>query len=83
MPAPLAMSERRAVDHIVCALRRERADTLFPWPMAWLVRLAQILPKRWVIRVLRSEVPVLDSDTPAPAEIHSLFSSDPHDSALR
>lgn len=83
MPAPLAMSEQRAVDHIVRALRRERMDTLFPWPMAWLVRLAQVLPKKWVIRILRSDVPALDGGTPTSADVHNLFSCDAHDPGSR
>ena len=81
MPAPMAMSEQRAVDHIVRALRLERMDTLFPWPMACLVRLAQVLPKKWVTRILRGDVPALDGGRQTSAEVHSLFSSDPHDPA--
>jgi NAD(P)-dependent dehydrogenase (short-subunit alcohol dehydrogenase family) len=45
MPAPQQISEPRAVDHIVHALRRERMDYLFPWTTAWLVRLSALLPK--------------------------------------
>jgi NAD(P)-dependent dehydrogenase (short-subunit alcohol dehydrogenase family) len=57
MPAPLEMSEARAVDHIIRALRRERMDHLFPWPMGWLVRLSLVLPKWLTTRILRNDVP--------------------------
>lgn len=57
MPAPLALSEVQAVDHIVHALRREPLDYLFPFSMRWLVRLAQLLPKRLTTRILRHELP--------------------------
>ncbi|MFC3685581.1 SDR family NAD(P)-dependent oxidoreductase [Hydrogenophaga luteola] len=66
MPAPLALSEAQAVDHIVRALRREPLDHLFPFSMAWLVRLALLLPKRWTTRILRREVPALQSPAPTP-----------------
>jgi len=59
MPAPLAMSEDRAVDHVLGAIRRERLDFAFPWPMAALVKLSQWLPKRLVVRILRRDVPPL------------------------
>ncbi|MDG5975555.1 short-chain dehydrogenase/reductase SDR [Hydrogenophaga taeniospiralis CCUG 15921] len=57
MPAPLALSEVQAVDHIVHALRREPLDYLFPFTMRWLVRLALLLPKRLTTRILRHELP--------------------------
>ena len=59
MPAPLEISEARAVDHVMYALQRERHDYLFPFPMRWLVRLALVLPKRLVNRILCSDVPAL------------------------
>lgn len=59
MPAPLALSEAQAVEHMLRALRREPLDYLFPWRMAWLVRLSLLLPKRWTTRILRGEVPPL------------------------
>ena len=40
MPAPMALSEAQAVEHMLRALRREPLDYLFPWRMAWLVRLS-------------------------------------------
>jgi len=60
MPAPLEISEEKAADHILYALRRERADYLFPLVMRWLIRLARVLPKRAVNRILQREVPPLD-----------------------
>ncbi|MCB4362117.1 SDR family NAD(P)-dependent oxidoreductase [Hydrogenophaga taeniospiralis] len=59
MPAPLALSEAQAVEHIVHALRREPLDYLFPFTMRWLVRLALLLPKRWTTHILRRELPAL------------------------
>lgn len=59
MPAPFEISEKQAVDHIMRALRRERMDTLFPFPTSWLVRFARVLPKRLTIRILRNDVPPL------------------------
>lgn len=66
MPAPLALSEAQAIEHIVRALRREPLDHLFPFSMAWLVRLALLLPKRWTTRILRREVPTLPAPAPTP-----------------
>jgi len=62
MPAPLQISEQGAVDRYIEALRRERLDDLFPFTMRWLVRLARVLPKRLVARILRSEVPPLSKE---------------------
>lgn len=62
MPAPLELSEAQAVDHIVHALRRERLDYLFPFSMRWLVRLALLLPKWLVTRILRRDVPPLPAE---------------------
>lgn len=57
MPAPLEISEERAVDHIMHAMRNKHFDYLFPWSMRWLVRLALCLPKRLTAWILRHEVP--------------------------
>ncbi|WP_426400837.1 SDR family NAD(P)-dependent oxidoreductase (plasmid) [Ralstonia sp. R-29] len=59
MPAPLAISESKAVEHIIHALRKERFDYLFPFSMRWLTRLALVLPKWMTARILRGEVPPL------------------------
>ncbi|WP_028225003.1 SDR family NAD(P)-dependent oxidoreductase [Paraburkholderia ferrariae] len=59
MPAPFQMSEARAVDHILRAIRGGYLDYAFPWSMAALVRVANVLPKRLVVRVLRRDVPRL------------------------
>lgn len=59
MPAPLEISEARAVEHILWALRHERMDHLFPFSLRWLVRLARVLPKGLTNRILRREVPHL------------------------
>jgi len=57
MPAPLEISEERAVDHILHAMRHRHFDYMFPWSMRWLVRLALCLPKRLTSWILRHEVP--------------------------
>lgn len=67
MPAPLALSEAQAVEHLMHALRREPLDYLFPFTMRWLVRLALLLPKRLTTRILRGELPPLPKPTPAAA----------------
>ncbi|GGF47855.1 short-chain dehydrogenase [Aliidongia dinghuensis] len=56
MPAPLEISEARAVEHILYALRRERSDYMFPWTMRWLVRLGLVLPKGLTTWLLRREM---------------------------
>lgn len=57
MPAPLEISEDKAVDHILYALRAEKADYLFPVSMRALIRLAQILPKSVVLWILGKTLP--------------------------
>lgn len=59
MPAPLEISEERAVDYIVYAMRRARSDYLFPFSMRWLTRLALVLPKGLLAWILRRDVPAL------------------------
>ena len=55
MPAPFEISEEKAADHIIYALRNEKLDYLFPFVMRWQIRLAQMLPKKILFYVLRSE----------------------------
>jgi len=57
MPAPLEISEERAIDHVLRAIRRERRDCLFPFAMACLVRLLRVLPKALSDRILRASMP--------------------------
>jgi NAD(P)-dependent dehydrogenase (short-subunit alcohol dehydrogenase family) len=64
MPAPLEISEDRAVAHIVQALRRERSDYLFPASLGWLTRLALMLPKRLTTSLLRACVPLAAKPSP-------------------
>lgn len=59
MPAPLEISEDRAVEHILYALRWERSDHMFPLAMRWLVRLALILPKPLTNWLLKQGMPPL------------------------
>ncbi len=60
MPAPMEISEDQAADHILYALRKEKSDYLFPFSMRWLIRLARVLPKPVVNRILARELPPLD-----------------------
>lgn len=66
MSAPLEMSAEKAVAHIMHAIRNERTDTMFPWQMAWLIRLSSWLPKRLVTYILRQDVP---PPPPAPVDL--------------
>ncbi|MFP3614498.1 SDR family NAD(P)-dependent oxidoreductase [Paraburkholderia sp. SIMBA_050] len=74
MPAPLEISEEKAVQHIMYALRRARSDYLFPLPMRWLTRLALILPKWLVAWILSRDVPVLPHATDDVHQDRSSFS---------
>lgn len=65
MPAPLEMSESRAVDHLMHAIDRGRMDYPFPWQMSWLVKLTYVLPKWLVVRILRRDVPPLEAGAAA------------------
>jgi NAD(P)-dependent dehydrogenase (short-subunit alcohol dehydrogenase family) len=65
MPAPLQMSEERAVEHLMRAIRRECMDYTFPWQMRWLIGLSNLLPKRLVVRILRRDVPSLGPEPAA------------------
>lgn len=68
MPAPLEISAEKAVDHILYALRHEKADYLFPFAMRWLIRLAHILPKPITLWILGKSMPELpDVGKAAPA----------------
>jgi NADP-dependent 3-hydroxy acid dehydrogenase YdfG len=60
LPTPLEISEEKAADYILYAFRKDRADYLFPPLMRWLIRLALVLPKSIVNRILEREVPALE-----------------------
>jgi len=64
MPAPIEISEEKAVDHILYALRKEKTDYLFPPVMRWLIRLALMLPKPIVNWILKQVVPPLVGSEP-------------------
>lgn len=68
MPAPLEISQAKAVDHIMYALQRERQDYLFPFSMRWLIRLALMLPKRVSNAILRRDVPPLPRHLVGPSQ---------------
>jgi len=57
IPAPFEISEDTAARHIIRGMERERADVLFPFALRWLIRLARILPKPVVGRVVSQATP--------------------------
>lgn len=59
MPAPMEISEDKAADYILYALRQEKIDYLFPPVMKWLIRLALVLPKPVLNWILKRDVPPL------------------------
>lgn len=66
MPAPLEISEAKAVEHILLAIRRERCDYMFPWSLRWLVKLAGMLPKlltNWILHFAVPPAPEPHDDT--------------------
>jgi NAD(P)-dependent dehydrogenase (short-subunit alcohol dehydrogenase family) len=69
MPAPLEISEAAAVEHMLFAMRSQRWDYMFPWPMRWLIRLAMILPKPITLWVLRRDLPALANDCSASSPV--------------
>ena len=62
MPAPLEISEEKCADYMLFALRKEKADYLFPLNMRLLVRLALLLPKSWVNKLLQGDVKPISDD---------------------
>jgi len=64
MPAPLEISVEKAVDHIMYALRNEKADYLFPFTMRWLIRLVNFLPKPVTLWILSktTDLPKIDKE---------------------
>jgi len=52
-PRPLSVSADRAAGIVETALRHGAAQRLFPWPLAWALRLAPLLPARAVDEVMR------------------------------
>lgn len=59
MPAPMEISEAEAAARIVAAIEALRAQTLFPLPMAMLVRLARVLPRGLREAIQKRDVPSL------------------------
>ncbi len=57
IPSPFEISEIDAAKHVVRALEKEKADYLFPFMTASLVRLASILPKSLTNKLLSKMVP--------------------------
>jgi len=59
MPSPMEISEEKAVDHILHAIRKGHIHYPFPWRTAALTRLALMLPVRVRDRILARELPAL------------------------
>lgn len=57
IPSPFEISELDAAKHVVRALEKEKADYLFPFMTASLIRLARILPKPLTNKLLAKAVP--------------------------
>jgi short-subunit dehydrogenase len=57
IPSPFEISELNAAKHVVRALKKEKADYLFPFMTANLIRLARILPKSITNNLLKKVVP--------------------------
>jgi short-subunit dehydrogenase len=56
-PMPLALSEDQAANHMIRAMERGSADYMFPWVYKMLIKLAGILPKRLLGRILLIDLP--------------------------
>lgn len=63
MPASLEISEDKAVDHILYAIRKRKSNYMFPFVMRWAVRLALITPQPILNLVLKQDVPPLKKVT--------------------
>ena len=57
IPSPFEISEVDAAKHVVRALEKEKADYLFPFMTASLIRLARVLPKSLTNKLLSKAVP--------------------------
>mgnify|MGYP000084722843 FL=1 len=57
IPSPFEISEVDAAKHVIRALEKEKADYLFPFMTASLIRLARILPKPLTNKLLAKAVP--------------------------
>lgn len=56
-PMPLALSEEQAAKHMIRAMERGSWDYMFPWVYKMLIRLAGILPKWLVGKILLIDLP--------------------------
>jgi len=56
-PMPMALTEEQAVKHMIRAMERGSADYMFPWVYKMLIKLARILPKRLLGRILLIDLP--------------------------
>jgi len=57
IPSPFEISEMDAAKHVIRALEKEKADYLFPFMTASLIRLARVLPKSLTNKLLAKSVP--------------------------
>lgn len=57
VPAPFEIPEDKAAKYIVYAMEREKTDYLFPFVLRWLIRVARILPKKFLTSILKTQIP--------------------------
>jgi len=66
MPAPGEISEEKAGEHILYAMRKEKLDYIFPLAHRWQIRLATLLPMSILSKLMLGDVPPIDKiDNPA------------------
>lgn len=53
-PRPLSISAETAAAKILRALKRGQPRLAFPWPLAWGLHLAPLIPARWVDAIIRN-----------------------------
>jgi short-subunit dehydrogenase len=58
IPSPFEISEGDAAKHVIRALEKEKADYLFPFMTASLMRLARVLPKSLTNKLLAKAIPI-------------------------
>ena len=56
-PMPMALSEEQCARQMIRAMEKGSADYLFPWVYKMLIKLARILPKRLLAKILVVDLP--------------------------
>jgi len=63
MKAPFEISEEKGADHILYAIEKDKSNYLFPFVMRWAIRLARVLPQRFLNTVLKRGMTILSDDS--------------------